>query len=1067
MANRWFTKLFGTRFDRELKRVQPIVDAIKTHEARLKDLSESELKAQTVKFRAAIAERTGALGADVERLKQAKHDCPDPAERADLGDQLARAEKAFVAELQRTLNDLLPEAFATVREASRRLVGSKVMVTGHEQSWDMVPYDVQLIGGLVLHQGKIAEMATGEGKTLVATLPLYLNALAGRGAHLVTVNNYLARRDSQWMGHLFTWLGLTVGCIDDTQPSTPERRAAYLCDITYGTNNEFGFDYLRDNMVFSLEHRVQRRHVYAIIDEVDSILIDEARTPLIISGAVGAESDEKYAEFNSQVVQLVRKQTAIVNDLIAKGEPLLADEKTSYDGAVLLYQAQLGMPKNKKLLKLLNETGVKQLVQRVELDRLADRKLPAREQKMRQLEDDLYFVMDERGRSVHLTDKGVETMSPQDPTLFLVPDISHAVHEIDRDEHLSAAEKLEQRRAVEAEYAQKSEILRIIHKLLQAHALYEKDVEYVVQDGQVFIVDEFTGRLMPGRRWSDGLHQAVEAKEGVQVREESQTLATITIQNYFRMYEKLSGMTGTAETEETEFHDIYKLAVVVIPTNRPVRRVDKHDLVYKTRREKYNAIVDEVEREHKRGLPVLVGTVNVEVSETLARMLKRRGLKHEVLNAKFHQREAEIVALAGQSGSITIATNMAGRGTDIKLGPSVKKCQVCGIKAREAPFGQLVEQADLTLEQIKELKCNEDPPCGLVIVGTERHEARRIDRQLRGRSGRQGDPGQSVFYMSLEDDLMRLFGSDRIARIMDRTGAEEGEVITHPWVTAAIGQAQKRVELQNFQARKKLLQFDDVMNKQRDVIYSRRLYALEGGEELKAEAQHMIDQAVERLADGIVAEYDDPGQWDRALIETEFLQKFLITIPGVTDPAVVKDRDDLVRAALHAGHAAFEAKIKQLKDVEAKVAAQNLPEQALSHITLGVIDEKWKDHLYDLDQLREGIYYRAWGQKDPLVEYKQEAYEMFVGLMHDLNATFTERWLKLQIEIGPPPRRGGGGPRVAAPLGPSPGRRADAREARRGARRRWSPLSPRPTGWSPLPRRHRRCGRPSPAPPPA
>jgi len=396
MANRWFTKLFGTRFDRELKRVQPIVDAIKTHEARLKDLSESELKAQTVKFRAAIAERTGALGAEVERLKQAKHDCPDPVERADLGDQLARAEKAFVGELQRTLNDLLPEAFATVREASRRLVGSKVLVTGHEQSWDMVPYDVQLIGGLVLHQGKIAEMATGEGKTLVATLPLYLNALAGRGAHLVTVNNYLARRDSQWMGHLFTWLGLTVGCIDDTQPSTPERRAAYLCDITYGTNNEFGFDYLRDNMVFSLEHRVQRRHVYAIIDEVDSILIDEARTPLIISGAVGAESDEKYAEFNSQVVQLVRKQTAIANDLIAKGEPLLADEKTSYDGAVLLYQAQLGMPKNKKLLKLLNETGVKQLVQRVELDRLADRKLPAREQKMRQLEDDLYFVMDER-----------------------------------------------------------------------------------------------------------------------------------------------------------------------------------------------------------------------------------------------------------------------------------------------------------------------------------------------------------------------------------------------------------------------------------------------------------------------------------------------------------------------------------------------------------------------------------------------------------------------------------------------------------------------------------------------
>jgi preprotein translocase subunit SecA len=1027
MTNRWFTKLFGTQFDRELKRVQPIVDAIHRHEARLKDLSESELQAQTATFRAAIAERTGALAAEVERLKQAKHDCPDARQRAELGDELAKADKAFVTELQRTLDDLLPEAFATVREACRRLLGSKVVVTAHELTWDMVPYDVQLIGGIVLHQGKIAEMATGEGKTLVATLPLYLNALAGRGAHLVTVNNYLARRDSQWMGHLFQWLGLTVGCIDETQPGTPERRAAYLCDITYGTNNEFGFDYLRDNMVRSLEERAQRAHVYAIIDEVDSILIDEARTPLIISGAVGAESDEKYAQFNVQVVQLVRRQTAVVNDLIAKAEPLLADDKTARDGAVLLYQAQLGMPKNKKLLKLLNETGVKQLVQRVELDRLADRKMPAPKQTMRHLEEDLYFVMDERGRSVHLTEKGVETMSPQDPTLFVVPDISQAVHEIEHDEHLSPKEKVERRREVEGEYAQKSEILHIIHKLLQAHALYEKDVEYVVQDGQVFIVDEFTGRLMHGRRWSDGLHQAVEAKESVAVREESQTLATITIQNYFRMYEKLAGMTGTAETEETEFFTIYKLEVVVIPTNRPVRRVDKHDLVYKTRREKYNAIIEEVERQHKRGLPVLVGTVNVEVSETLARMLKRSGLKHEVLNAKYHEREAEIVAQAGQPGSITIATNMAGRGTDIKLGPGVKQCQVCGIKAREAPFGQLREVADLSPERIKELKCNEDPPCGLVIVGTERHEARRIDRQLRGRSGRQGDPGQSVFFLSLEDDLMRLFGSDRIARIMDRTGSEEGEVITHPWVTAAIGQAQKRVELQNFQARKKLLQYDDVMNQQREVIYSQRLYALEGGEELKAAAQEMIDQAVEHWVDATIAEYDDPGQWDRALIDTEFLQKFLFSVPGVTDPAVIKNRDDLVRAAQAAGRAAFQAKLDYLKDLEARVGATNLAEQALAHVTLSVIDEKWKDHLYDLDQLREGIYYRAWGQKDPLVEYKQEAFEMFKGLIEDLRTTFAERWLKLQVDIGPPAP--GGGPRgpgrtVTSPAGGLPGRRA-------------------------------------------
>ncbi|HET8713369.1 MAG TPA: preprotein translocase subunit SecA [Gemmatimonadales bacterium] len=1008
MGPRWFTKIFGTRFDRELKRIQPIVDAIHEHEKRLKDYSESDLQAQTAKFRAAIAERTGELLAEVERLKKAKHDCPDPSERANLADQLRRAEHAYVDALQATLDDLLPEAFATVREAARRLLGTEVMVTGHALKWDMVPYDVQLIGGIVLHQGKIAEMATGEGKTLVATLPLYLNALAGRGAHLVTVNNYLARRDSQWMGHLFKWLGLTVGCIDDSQPGSPERRAAYLCDITYGTNNEFGFDYLRDNMVGSLDHRVQRGHIYAIIDEVDSILIDEARTPLIISGAVGAESDEKYALYNAQVVQLVRKQTAIANDLIARAESLLENPDTSYEGARLLYKAQLGMPKNKKLLKLLNEQGVKQLVQRVELDRLADRKLPANKQKMRDIEDDLYFVMDERGRSVHLTDKGVETMSPQDPTLFVVPDISHAVHELEHDTELSPSEKIERRRAVEAEYAAKSETLHIIHKLLQAHALYEKDVEYVVQDGQVFIVDEFTGRLMPGRRWSDGLHQAVEAKEGVSVREETQTLATITIQNYFRMYEKLAGMTGTAETEETEFHQIYKLEVSVIPTNRPVRRVDKHDLVYKTRKEKYDAIIEEVERQHKRGLPILVGTTNVEVSETLSRLLKRRGLKHEVLNAKYHQREAEIVAQAGQPGAITIATNMAGRGTDIKLGPGVKQCQICGIKAREAPFGQLVEKPDLSPAELKERRCNEDPPSGLVIIGTERHEARRIDRQLRGRSGRQGDPGQSQFYLSLEDDLMRLFGSDRIARIMDRTGAEEGEVITHPWVTAAIGQAQKRVELQNFQARKRLLQFDDVMNQQREVIYSQRLYALEGGEELKAEALRMIDNALERHADGLIAEYDDPGQWDRALIETEFLQKFLLSVPGVTDPHKIRSRDELVRAAQEAGREAFQKKIDYLKDIESRTGIPNLAEQALAQITIGVVDDKWRDHLYDLDQLREGIYYRAWGQKDPLVEYKQEAFEMFTGLMDDLRSTFAERWLKLQIEVGPPQPPPGG-----------------------------------------------------------
>src|SRR5881296_1502070 len=1058
MYKGWFTKIFGTQFQRELKRIRPIVDAIHRHEARLKGLSDGELQGQTPKLRGLIAERTSTLAAEVERLKREKHDCPDADQRVELSQKLSQAEAAYVKALQVALNDALPEAFATVREACRRLLGSEVVVTGHALKWDMVPYDVQLIGGIVLHQGKIAEMATGEGKTLVATLPLYLNALAGRGAHLVTVNNYLARRDSQWMGHLFTWLGLTVGCIDDTEPGSPDRRQAYLCDITYGTNNEFGFDYLRDNMVISPDHRVQRGHAYAIIDEVDSILIDEARTPLIISGPVGTESNEKYALYNAQVVQLVRKQTAVVNDFIAKAEPLLGDEKTAYDGAVLLYKAQLGMPKNKKLMKLLQETGVKSTVQRVELDRLADRKLPARDQKMRDVEDDLYFVMDERGRSVHLTDKGVETMSPQDPTLFVVPDISHAVHEIDHDETLSAKEKVERRRVVESEYAQKSETLHIIHKLLQAHALYEKDVEYVVQDGQVLIVDEFTGRLMHGRRWSDGLHQAVEAKEGVAVREENQTLATITIQNYFRMYHKLAGMTGTAETEEREFWEIYKLDVMVIPTNRPVRCIDKHDLIYKTRREKYNAIMDEIERQHQRGLPVLVGTVSVDVSETLSRMIKRRGLKHEVLNAKQHQREAEIVAQAGQPGSITIATNMAGRGTDIKLGPGVKQCQVCGITSHEPAFGQQVEQPDLTKPEIKKLGCYEDPPCGLVIIGTERHEARRIDRQLRGRSGRQGDPGQSVFFLALEDDLMRLFGSDRIARWMDRTGAEEGEVITHPWVTGAIGQAQKRVELQHFQARKKLLEYDDVMNQQREVIYSLRLFALEGGEELKAEALHMVEAAVERLADGLVAEFDDPAQWDRALFETEFLLKFLISVPGTTDPAKIRSREDLVRAVQQGGREAFRGKLDYFQEIEQQVGATKLGEQALSHVMLSVIDEKWKDHLYDLDQLRAAIQYRAWGQKDPLIEYKQEAYEMFVGLMHDIRSTLAERWLKLRIEIGPPPGPPGGpGPArtVTGPLGGAPRRRAAPMVASKAAADGLvsgtatgplSPAGPRPPG---------------------
>jgi preprotein translocase subunit SecA len=1001
------SKVIGTHFERELKRIQPVVDRIHEHEQRLAALSDEEIQAQTEKLRGILQERLGELRGRLAEKKQARHDCPDPAERDELNKDVHDLEEELKKDTAAALNDLLPEAFATVREVCRRLLGTKVVVIGHELEWDMVPFDVQLIGGIVLHQGKIAEMATGEGKTLVATLPLYLNALSGNGAHLVTVNNYLARRDSQWMGHVFKYLGLTVGCIDDTEPSTPERRAGYECDITYGTNNEFGFDYLRDNMVFSLDQRVQREHSYAIIDEVDSILVDEARTPLIISGPVGTESDRKYAQFNSQVVNLVRKQTAIVNQIVADADKLMDDgSEPTYEAAVKLYQAQLGMPKNKRLMKWLQEAPVKQLVQRVDLDRVADRKLPSHQQRLRQVEDDLFFVLDERGHAVHLTDKGVELMSPDDPDLFVVPDISEEFGRLDHDETLNAEQKVEQRRKLEGDYALKSEKLHIIHKLLQAHALYEKDVEYVVQEGQVFIVDEFTGRIMPGRRWSDGLHQAIEAKEAVTVRGETQTLATITIQNYFRMYDKLAGMTGTAETEETEFFQIYTLEVMVIPTNRPVRRVDGHDLIYKTRREKYNAIIDEIVRQHERGLPVLVGTTSVEVSETLSRMLKRRGFKHEVLNAKQHQREAEIVTQAGRSGSITIATNMAGRGTDIKLGPRVKQCEVCGIKARGlAPFGQVMEEADLSDGKLKELGCDEDPPCGLVVIGTARHESRRIDRQLRGRSGRQGDPGSSVFFLSLEDDLMRLFGSDRIARIMEKSGADEGEVITHPLVTRAIGNAQKRVEYQNFQARKRLLDYDDVMNQQREVIYSERLFALEGGEELKAEAIRMIDDTVKRFAEEQGSE--DPEEWDRDVIHNELLMRYLISAPDVADPEKVPNQAALAELLKLAGREAFKAKLASWEELGARHGSQDLAERLLSHLMLQVLDEKWKDHLFELDHLRHGIQYRAWGQKDPLIEYKREAFEMFVDLMGDIKSTFTERFFKFQVQVsaGPPPDR--------------------------------------------------------------
>src|SRR5256714_56214 len=903
MLTNLLSNVFGSRHDRERKRVQPIVDEINEIYARLQTISEEELRGQTAKFRARIREVTSDIEARIAELKERKRVTADPAAREEVDNELSGVDGRGGAEAElreaiaNVLDELLPEAFATVREAARRLLGTKVVVTGQEMEWNMVPYDVQLMGGIQLHQGRIAEMATGEGKTLVATLPLYLNALPAKGAHLITVNSYLARRDSEWMGHVYKYLGLTVGCIDDTEPGSMQRRAAYECDITYGTNNEFGFDYLRDNMVQSLEHRVQRSHVYAIVDEVDSVLIDEARTPLIISGPVGNESDAEYATHNAAVARLVRKQTDLVNALVAAGEKTF-EAGDNDDAALYFYKAQLGGPKNKRLLKVMQETGAKQLVQKMELQHIADRRLPAGKQEYRDIENDLLYVLDEKGHTVHLTDAGVDFMSPQNHDEFVLPDISQEVHHIDHDPDLTPEQKLTARNKLNQDYAAKSEKLNIVHQLLRAHALYEVDVNYVIQEGQVLIVDEFTGRTMPGRRWSEGLHQAVEAKEGVQVKGETQTLATITIQNYFRLYEKLAGMTGTAETEETEFHEIYKLGVSVIPTNRPVIRDDRQDLVYKTRREKYNAILEETQRLHELQFPVLVGTVSVEVSETLARMFKRAGIPHEVLNAKFHQREAEIVALAGQPGSVTIATNMAGRGTDIKLGPGVTESRPSQRKDAENQVVDVVEWG------------------GLHIIGSERHESRRIDRQLRGRAGRQGDPGASQFFLSLEDDLMRLFGSDRIAKLMDRMGAEEGEMLTHSLITRSIEQAQKRVELQNFQSRQKLLEYDDVMNQQREVIYSLRSFALDGGEELKGEAEKMIEKGVSRRVETALADYETPEEWDLTLLRQDLLMHYLVTVPTFEDGADAHPTEipQAQEQAIAAAKKAFNDKLENLAE---------------------------------------------------------------------------------------------------------------------------------------------------------
>ena len=923
----WFLKkIVGTKNERDLKRLRPLVGRINELEQELQSLSDEALKAKTGEFR----------------------------------ERLAKGE---------SLDDLMCEAFAVVKNACRRLCGTVVDVCGHPQTWDMVPFDTQLIGGMVLHHGKIAEMATGEGKTLVATLPVFLNALTGKGVHVVTVNDYLAKRDATWMGTVYQYLGLTVGCIQN-QMRPEERRAQYACDITYGTNSEFGFDYLRDmGMAYTPQEMVQRGWNYAIVDEVDSILIDEARTPLIISGPA-PYSTEQYQLVRPSVERMVRKQRDLCTKLMAEAKAAIdaGDDETAM---LKLYQVNQGMPKNKQLLHLLEEPKIRRLLEKVQSMMLVD----MNKEQARELREELFFVIDEKGNDASLTDKGCNTMNPSDPDYYVVPDLVSALAELDGDTTLTDQEKFQKRQELQNQFADKSERIHAVDQLIRAYSVYERDVQYVVQDNQVIIVDEYTGRLMPGRRWSDGLHQAVEAKEGVRIERETQTLATITIQNYFRLYKKLAGMTGTAETEADEFAEIYKMDVVVIPTNRPVRRVDFNDQIYKTQREKFNAIIEEISACYQRKQPVLVGTISVDMSEILSRMLRRVNIPHNVLNAKNHQREAEIVANAGQPGAITIATNMAGRGTDIKLGPGVvwmaRDLITGGIKLTDRTEGR---------KTLRELI--EERPCGLYVIGSERHESRRIDRQLRGRCARQGDPGMSRFFVSLEDDLMRLFGSDRISGIMEKLGIQEGEVLEHRWLNRSIETAQRRVEQQNFSIRKRTLEYDDVMNKQREIIYGFRSQIV-AAEQVR---EHLLDV----VQDVIYGRAEDLGDDEESLEAFATWVNSQFPIGFHPDHAVQKEGR---RAGVDA-EATARAVVERVEKAYADKCALENPQQLNSmerFIMLNAVDTQWQEYLRNMDTLRQGVGLRAYGQRDPLVEYKNEAYTLFADLMDRIKGEIAGR----------------------------------------------------------------------------
>ena len=921
-------KIFGTKNARDLKRIRPIVDHINRIEAEYeaRHFTAEDYPRMTAEFRRRLADK------------------------------------------ETTLDGLLPEAFALVKNACRRLVGTTEEVCGHTLTWDMVPFDCQLVGGIVLHQGKIAEMQTGEGKTLVATLPLYLNALAGKNVQLVTVNDYLARRDATWMGHLYKFLGLTVGCIQNHMDSA-ERREQYLCDITYGTNSEFGFDYLRDNgMAVQPEQVVQNGHHFAIVDEVDSILIDEARTPLIISGPATVSTSAQYIAMNPLVSSIVRVQMQQCNEFIAEAKKCLAggDE---WGCKRRLYQVYHSTPKHKQMLHMFEEASIRKLHEEVEMQMLSE----MHREEGRALKAELYFTIDERSREVALTDKGCEKMNPKDPETFVIPDLAGALSQLDGDKEMSAEEKAEKKRMLQADFMERSARVHVIDQLLRAYCLYERDVDYVVQPdangvGHVYIVDEFTGRILPGRRWSDGLHQAVEAKEGVEIEKESQTLATITIQNYFRLYEKLAGMTGTAETEAREFKDIYKLDVVSVPTNRPIRRIDGNDQIYRTQREKYKAIIEDVRRRHEAGQPVLLGTVTVDTSEVLSRLLKAAKIPHEVLNAKNHAREAEIVMLAGQPGAVTIATNMAGRGTDIKLGPGVVTLPPDVVKSGLTLGDRLPGTKD-TIQKVLEAH-----PQGLFVIGSERHESRRIDRQLRGRCSRQGDPGGSQFYISLEDNLMRLFGSQRISGIMERLGMKEGEVMEHRWLNKSVETAQRRVEQQNFAIRKRTLEFDDVMNKQRSIIYELRGSILNGTpESVHGTILDVFNDIVLTQCERFLADPKGAG-----------VEEFLSWL-GVTFPVSVTE-DDLKPFLGEPGKAG-EFVYRLVEEAYEAKCSQEDP-RVLPHMERGVflqcIDREWQDYLRAMDDLRHSVNLRSYGQRDPLIEYKREAFDMFENLMNTI-----------------------------------------------------------------------------------